>query len=223
MRYFKLAALSFVLVCLIIGAVYIIKQPSYSIKTEGVLYIINKSSQSVTIFDLFKGKLIKELPFKIEPHEATALTNPNRVVITNYGTTNAEGKSITVINADTNTILKTISIGESLMPHGIISLSQPNKVAVVTDKGNHLSIVNVETGVLEKQIATQQDMSHLLVEHPNKPLIYVSNINSGSVSVINTELNNVIKIIPCSKKEEGIDITPHGSEIWVTNIKDNFI
>jgi len=63
----------------------------------------------------------------------------------------------------------------------------------------------------------------LLVQHPHKPLIYVTNINSGSVSVIDTELNEVIKIIPCSKSVEGIDITPDGSKIWVTNIKENFI
>ena len=223
MRYYKLAGIIFGLFCLVIGAVYIIKQPSYTIKTDGKLYIVNKASRSITVFDLFQGKQIKELSLEIEPHEATTLTNPNRVIVTNYGTTNAEGKSITVINADNNTILKTIELDESLMPHGIISLPQPNKVGVVTDIGNDLSVVNIETGIVEKQISTQQNFSHLLVHHPFKPLIYVSNINSGSVSVIDIELNKVIKIIPCSKRAEGIDITPDGSEIWVTNIKENFI
>ena len=37
------------------------------------------------------------------------------------------------------------------------------------------------------------------------------------------EQNKVVKIIPCSKKAEGIAITQDGSEIWVTNIQDNFI
>jgi YVTN family beta-propeller protein len=188
-----------------------------------MLYVVNKASSSITIFDLFEGKQIKELSMEIEPHEATIVTNPNRVIVTNYGTPDKEGKSITVINAVTNTIEKTIALGESLKPHGIISLPQPNRVAVVTDIGNDLSVVNVETGVVEKQIATQQDFSHLLVHHPFKPLIYVSNINSGSVSVIDIELDKVIKIIPCSKRAEGIDITPDGSELWVTNIKENFI
>ncbi len=223
MRFFKLAVILFALFCLVIGAFYIIKQPTYSIKTEGNLYIINKGSRSVTVFDLFKGNQIKELQVDIEPHQATTLSNPNRVIITNYGVINSKGKSLSVINADTNTIEKNIDLGESLMPHGIISLSQTNKVAVVTDIGNHLSIVNTETGIIEHQISTQQDMSHLLVHHPFKPLIYVTNINSGSVSVIDTEINEVVKIILCSKTTEGIDIRPDGSEIWVTNIKDNFI
>ena len=185
--------------------------------------MVNKVSKSVVVFDLFEGKQIKELPIEIEPHEATTLTNPNRVIVTNYGTPAAGGKSITVINADTNTIEKTISIGESSSPHGIISLPQSNKVAVVTDIGNHLSIINVETGVLEKQISTQQELSHLLVHHPTKPIIYVANINSGSVSVIDVELDSVVKIISFKTKAEGIDITKDGSELWVTNIEENII
>lgn len=222
MKNLKKIAIFFFLVCLSIVVFYFIKQPAYSIKAEGTLYVVNKVSKSVVIFDLFKGKQIKELPMEIEPHEATALTNPSRVIVTNYGTPDDGGNSVTVINAKTNTIDKTISIGKSLRPHGIISLPQ-NKVAVVTDTGNDLSIVDVKKGVLEKQISTQQDLSHLLVKHPFKPIIYVANINSGSVSVIDIELDSVVKIIACSKKAEGIDITKDGAELWVTNIEENFI
>lgn len=223
MRKLKLVAIFFGLIFLLFGVIYLIKQPSYTISTNGTLYVVNKQSRSITIFDLDEGKQIKELPLEIEPHEATLVTYPNKVVITNYGTSTVEGKSITVIDAATNTIEKTIELGESLMPHGIITMRQPNKVAVVTDIGNELLVVNVETGILEKQIATKQDFSHLLVHHPVKPLVYVTNIKSGSVSVIDVEQDKVIKIIPCSKRAEGIDITPDGSEIWVTNIKENFI
>jgi YVTN family beta-propeller protein len=223
MKYLKLVIAGGIAFCTILVVIYFIKQPSYSIKTEGTLYVVNKISQSISIFDLSEGKLIKELAMDTEPHEATALTNPNRIVVTNYGKTDTEGKSITLINAESNTIENTISLGESPRPHGIISLSNPNKVGVVTDIGNHLSIVNVKTGELEKQISTQQKMSHLLVQHPSKPLIYISNINSGTVSVIDIELEKVIKIIPCSESTEGIDISPDGSELWVSNIKDNTI
>ncbi|SDX07555.1 40-residue YVTN family beta-propeller repeat-containing protein [Lutibacter oricola] len=223
MKNLKFIAIFLGLIFLLFGVIYFIKQPSYSIKTDGILYVVNKASHNITIFDLLKGKKIKDLATEIEPHEATIVTNPNRVIVTNYGASNNPGKSITVINAATNTIEKTITLGKNLMPHGIISLPQPNKVGVVADIGNHLSIVNIETGIVEKQIATQQDFSHLLVHHPDKPLIYVSNINSGSVSVIDVEQDKVVKIITCSKRTEGIDITPDGSEIWVTNIDENFI
>ena len=223
MKNFKKVAIFFGVIFLSLVALYFIKQPSYTIKTEGKLYVVNKVSKTVVVFDLFEGKKIKELFIEIEPHEAATLTNPNRVVVTNYGRPDAGGNTVTVINADSNTIDKTISLGKSLRPHGIISLPNTDKVAVVTDVGNDLSIVNVATGKLEKQISTKQDLSHLLVHHPAKPLIYVSNINSGSVSVIDIELDSVVKIISLGKKAEGIDITKDGSEIWVTNIEENYI
>lgn len=223
MRTLKVGIISIVLIIAALGAFYLIKQPSYSIQTEGTLYVVNKGSKSITIFDLFEGKEIKELYLDIEPHEATLVRNPNRIVVTNYGSPDSAGKSITVINAETNTLEKTIALGESERPHGIITMPQENMVGVVTDVGNHFTVVNIATDRVEKQIGTQQDFSHLLVHHPVKPVVYVTNINSGSVSVVNVELDEVIRVIPCSDRAEGIDITPDGSEIWVTNIADNFI
>lgn len=211
------------ILALLLGSFYLIKQPSYSIQTDGVLYVVNKGSKSITIFDLFEGTEVKELQLEIEPHEATVVSNPNRIVVTNYGSPDSAAKSITVIDAETNTVEKTISLGDSERPHGIITMPQENTVGVVTDVGNHLSVVNIATNMVEKQIGTEQDFSHLLVHHPVKPLVYVSNINSGSVSVINVHLNEVIMVIPCSDRAEGIAITPDGSELWVTNIDDNFI
>lgn len=217
-----LAAIACLLFALAI-VVYFVKQPKYSIKTEGELYVVNKASSTVTVFDLNKGAYLKEIPIQEEPHEATVLANSNKVIVTNYGALNVNGKSLSVLNTDNKTVEKVIDIGESFKPHGIISLPNTNKVAVVTDVGNDLVIVNVDTGKVEKQIPTQQDFSHLLVKHPNKPIMFVANINSGSVSVIDIEEEKVIKIISIGEKAEGIDINHDGTEIWATNIKDNFI
>jgi len=203
--------------------IYVVRKPSYTIKTDGKLYIVNKNSSSITVFDLCQGKELSEIPIDVEPHDPTTLTNQNKVVVTNYGTSEVLGKSITVINTKTNKVEKTINLEESIAPHGIVAFPSSNKVGVVTDLGNNLLVVNTETGIVEKNIPTQQIVSHLLVLDPKKPLAYVTNINSGSVSVIDLEKNKVIKIIPCGFKTEGIDITPDGSEIWVTNNKENTI
>jgi YVTN family beta-propeller protein len=204
-------------------AINIVRRPSYTIQTKGKLYIVNKLSSSITVFDLFQGKELTEFPITIEPNEATSLINLNKVVVTNYGTHNVVGKSISVINTKSNKLEKTIDLGESLRPHGIIAFPDSKNVGVVTNLGNDLLIVNVETGIVDKKILTHQVVSQLLVLHPNKPIAYVTNVNSGSVSVIDLGINQVIKIIPCGLGTEGIDITPDGTEIWVTNKKENSI
>ena len=210
------------LLTLVISIIFI-RKPSYNIQTNGKLYIVNKLSKSITVFDLYEGKELATFPLEIVPHEATTLDNQNKVVVTNYGGPQVIGKSITVIDTKTHTIEKTIDLKESQAPHGIVAFPNSNKVGVVTDLGNDLLVVDVAIGMVEKKIPTQQAVSHLLVLHPNKPLVYVTNINSGSVSVIDLELNKVIKIISCGLGTEGIDITPDGTEIWVTNHKENTI
>jgi len=203
--------------------IFVVRKPSYTIKTNGKLYIVNKRSSSITVFDLYQGKEITEIPIEVEPHDPTTVADQSKVVVTNYGTPEVLGKSITVINTKTNKVEKTIDLEGSIAPHGIVAFPQSNKVGVVTDIGNNLLVVDVATGIVEKNIKTQQIVSHLLALDPNKPIAYVTNINSGSVSVIDLELNRVIKIIPCGLGTEGIDITPDGSEIWVTNNKENTI
>lgn len=215
--------ISVLLIFITIIIINITRIPSYTIQTNGKLYIVNKLSSDVTVFDLFLGKKIAEIPITILPHEATTLIGQNKVVLTNYGGANATGKSISIINTESNTVEKTIDLENSLRPHGIVSFPESNKVGVVTNVGNDLLVIDVKTGIIEKKIATQQIVSQLLVLHPNKSLAYVTNINSNSVSVIDLVKDKVIKTISCGKGTEGIDITPDGKEVWVVNSKENTI
>lgn len=219
----QLVFIGVILLVIFVISIFVIRRPSYTIQTNGKLYIVNKLSKSITVFDLFQGKELIEFPMSVEPHEATTLTSQSKVIVTNYGTPDEIGKSISVINTNSNKVEKRIDLKESLAPHGIVTFPNSNKVGVVTDLGNDLLMVDTETGIIEKKIRTQQVLSHLLVLHPNKPMAYVTNINSSSVSVIDLNLDKVIKIIPCGLGTEGIDITPDGSEIWVTNNKENTI
>ena len=224
MKKIKYIAILFgVIIVLYFTTIIVFRIPSYTIKTQGKLYILNKLSQSITVFDLYQGKELSEIPLSVLPHEATTLPNQNKIVVTNYGTKNIGGNSIEVINTESNIIEKTICFAERLRPNGIIAFPFTNKVGVVTDVGNYFLIVNTETGTIEKKILIEQQGSHFLVIHPSKSVVFVTNINSGSVSVIDLEQDKVIKIIHCSLATEGIDITPDGSEIWVTNNKENTI
>ncbi|WP_406683479.1 beta-propeller fold lactonase family protein [Seonamhaeicola sp. MEBiC1930] len=224
MKKLKVLALLIGLLLIILLTIFIkARTTSYNIKTEGKLFIVNKLSSNVTVFDLFKGKQIAKLPIAVEPHEVTLTFNKDKVVVTDYGAPDEIGKSLTVISSLTNEIEGQIEVGESLKPHGIVAIPNSNDVAVVTDIGNDLLVIDTATGEIKKKIPTTQIFSHLLVYHPNKPLAYVSNMSSGSISIIDVNLEKVIKVIPCGKGTEGLDITPDGLEVWVTNNKDQTI
>jgi YVTN family beta-propeller protein len=197
--------------------------PSYTIQTTGKLYIVNKLSRDITVFDLFKAKEIKKFPIDMESHEAITTKDENRIVVTNYGAIDSDGNIIKVINTETNEVEKIIDIKGNISAKGIVPFPEANKVGVIDYVTNNLLVLNIETDSIEKQIQTKQKMSHLLVLHPTKPIAYVTNMKSNSVSVIDLNKNEVIKIIPCGLLTESIDITPDGSEIWITNRNGNSI
>ncbi|MDP5093343.1 MAG: YncE family protein [Polaribacter sp.] len=197
----------------------IIRLPSYSIKTSGKLYIVSKVTENVQVFDLFSGKEIAEISIDMLSHEAVKISNEQKIVLTNFG--NSNKNNIKIINTKTNSLEKVFN--KKIYGNGIVALPEKEKVAIIDYVSNDLVVLNIENDSIEKQISTEQEKSHLVVLHPKKPIAYVTNINSSSISVIDLNLNKVIKIIVCGLGRKGIDITPDGSEIWVTNINENSI
>ena len=196
--------------------VLIVRLPSYTIQTSGKLYIVNKLSRDIQVFDLYTGEEIAEIPINMQAHEIIATSNENNIIVTDYGDQTSKGNIIKIINTKTNTLEKTITIKASMNANGLVSMDEPNNIGLVDHVSNNLAILNIESERIQKQIPTQQKESHLVVLHPTKPVAYVTNMRSNSVSVINLSTNTVVKIIPCGLTAESIDITPDGSEIWVT-------
>ena len=102
--------LVFIFIAIIITS-YCLRIPSYTIKTTGKLYIVNKLSRDLTVFDLYTGKTLEPISIGVESHSATTLSDQNRVVVTNYATSKVRRKNITIINTKRNTIEKASSYG----------------------------------------------------------------------------------------------------------------
>lgn len=216
---------------ILIGLVYLIsvviilaiRLPSYSMSTTGKLYIVNKVSRTVQVIDLSNGREVALIPIHMESHQAITTHLQNKVVLSNYGATDSEGNMLKVIDTKTNKIEKTILLNDSISVNGIVPLLEPNKVVLVDYKNNALLLLNLLTGITEKQLSTEQIGSHLAVKHPTRPLFYVTDKRSTLVSVVNLETKTVAKQIPCGSTTESVAITPDGSEIWVTHKEKNTI
>ena len=57
----------------------------------------------------------------------------------------------------------------------------------------------------------------MVVLSPGAKRAYVANIGSGSLTVIDLEKGERIKIVQTGQGAEGIDISPDGREVWVGN------
>jgi YVTN family beta-propeller protein len=211
------------LYALFVLVVLLVRMPSYTLQTSGKLYIVNKLSRDIQVFDLYTGEEIAEIPIDMQAHEVIAMYDDNDLILTDYGDRSSKGNTIKIIDTKTNTLEKTITVKGSMNANGLVYVAEPNKIGLVDYVTNNVSILNIATGSIEKRIPTEQKKSHLAVLHPKEPLGYVTNMQSNSVSVIDLQTEKVVTIVPCGLTTESIDITPDGSEVWVTNKNGNSI
>jgi len=180
------------------------------------LIVLNKSENSAIFFDTKNDKLLAQMPTGEAPHEVAISPDKKFSAVTNYGTRENPGNSISIYNLEKLTLEKTINLENYRRPHGIAWLDE-KRIITTTEANRSIIIINVETGKVIGEVKTEQEISHMLVLSPDKSKCFVANIGSGSVSVIDLKEMKLLKNIQTGKGSEGIDITPGAREIWVTN------
>jgi len=191
-------------------------KPVWLVKTW--LLVLNKAENKARILDVGNGGRVAELLVTgVAPHEA-ALHEPSGIaVVTNYGTRENPGSSLTLIDVREQEVTKTIDLGRFRRPHGVQFFEDGVRVAVTAEENESLLVVNIETGEVETRIRTREKISHMVVLSPDEKTAYVSNIGSGSVSVIDLQGKQPVKTLRLGNGSEGLDITPDGRELWVAN------
>jgi len=192
------------------------KKPSRVVKTW--LLVLNKAENRARILDVDNGGDVVELLVTgVAPHEAALHEPSGTAVVANYGTRENPGSSLTLIDVCEQEVTKTIDLGRFRRPHGLQFFEDGTRVAVTAEGNKSLLVVNVETGEVEKTIRTREMISHMVVLSPDEKTAYVSNIGSGSVSVIDLQGEELVKTLKLGNGSEGLDVTPDGRELWVAN------
>lgn len=165
--------------------------------------------------------------FLSEPQVAAVTPNGSKVYVTNL-----RRDSVTVIDVKTDGVISEVQVGSE--PFSIVitpDKKKPPNVYVANfgtfnNPGNTVSVIDSDTDSVIKTIdvgSLPGDMDIL----PNGSKLYVVNIFSDSVSVVNNSVNaediEVIKAIPVGFFPTAIAITPNGKKAYVTNLKSDTI
>jgi YVTN family beta-propeller protein len=188
----------------------------------GTLVVLNKADNTVSLLDLATEKAVATIPTGNGPHEVAVSPDGKIAVVCNYGSQEAPGSTLTVIDIATRKSLRTIDLQKYRRPHGAAWL-RGNEVAVTTEGTKTLLIVDVEAGKVTAAIETDQDGSHMVALAPAHNRAFVANIGSGSVSVIDLKEKRRIANIPTGAGTEGIALSPDQREVWAGNRGDNTI
>jgi YVTN family beta-propeller protein len=198
----------------------------------GTLIVLNKSDHDAALVDPASLEVIARLPTGKGPHEVTTSPDGAIAYVTNYGAYAVfreeserrmePGNTITVLDLAKRKVKATYDLGKYTQPHGIW-VSRDGARLWVTCEGTRAVIeLDAKSGALERAWTTGQEISHMLVPTPDGRKLYVANIGSGSVTVIDRDSGSV-NSIATGDGAEGIDVTPDGREVWVTNRGANTI
>lgn len=183
---------------------------------EGTLVVVNKSDHSASLVDVARGEVVATVPTGKHPHEVATSPDGKTALVTNYGSRDAAGSSLTVIDIASGRAAKAIDVGAGRRPHGVAFLDA--RRALVTAEGTKsLLLVDVEKGAVEATIETGQEVAHMVAVTPNGKRAFVANIGSGSVTAVDVKARKVIAHVKTGEGAEGVAVTPNGREVWVTN------
>lgn len=189
------------------------------------LVVVNKSSNTISLFDEQQGKLMKEIAVGFKPHEAALSPNKKFIVVANYGSQFKPGSTISVIEfnaATTQTSTRTIVLPARSRPHGLKFISD-DEVLVVAEGIQSLLGVDIVTGNLERRIPLPGKGAHMLAVDQSKHFAYVASMNSGTVCKIDLNKNQVVNDTQIGRHAEGLVLLQDEQSLLVANRKDNEI
>ena len=187
------------------------------------LLVLNKGAATATIIDPGTGAVLASMPTGQGPHEVAVSPDGNTAVISNYGTPDAPGSTLTVLDLTTRRAVATIDLAPHRRPHGVAWLPDNRRVAVTLETDSLLAIVDVPGGRIERTVPTRQGGSHMLRVNGDGTYAYVANIGSGSVTMIDLAGRYVLRTVPTGAGAEGLALTPDGAELWVANRADDAV
>ncbi|MBI2795628.1 MAG: hypothetical protein HYX65_02860 [Gemmatimonadetes bacterium] len=181
------------------------------------LIVLNKAEATASVIDLGTGRVAFTLPVGNGPHEVAVSLDGGTAVACNYGTAQAPGSTLTVLDLAGRKVERTVDLGAYRRPHGIAWLPDNRRVVVTVEANQAVLVVDVRAGTVERTIATNEAGTHLLVRSRDGSRVYTANIGAGSVSMIDVAKGTLLKSTHLGKGPEAIDLSPDGRELWAAD------
>jgi len=135
--------------------------------------------------------------------------------------TNINADKVSVIDAKSNRVVASISVGRRPIH---IAFTPNGRLAYVTNNGkpfdhvpDSVSVIDTATSSVLTTI-TVGDGASGVATTPDGKLVYVTNYGSGTVSVINAITNRVVKTVGVGSAPDSVAVAPNGKFAYVSNL-----
>lgn len=182
---------------------------------EPLLVVLNKADDEAALVDPATYEVVDRLPTGVGPHEVAISPDGRLAYVSDYGR-DTPGNTITVLDLADRQVTATYGLVNYTRPHGIAASADGSVLWVTAEGARAVLELDAATGRIRQVWRTGQNVSHMVAATPDESKLYVANIGSGSVSVIDRG-NGSVTTVPTGAGAEGIAVSPDGREAWVSN------
>jgi DNA-binding beta-propeller fold protein YncE len=188
--------------------------PTASPALAEALVVVRKSADAVDIVEPGSGATLMTVPVGHVPHEVAVSPDGKHALVTNYGTEQRPGHTVTVLDLEQPRVVAEIDLGRHTRPHGVAWYA-PDRVAVTAEGSGELLLIDPSRRAVVTEIATEQATSHMVVVTRDPARAFVANIGSGSTTVIDLAAMRKLRDLDTGAESEGIAVSPDGAAVWV--------
>jgi YVTN family beta-propeller protein len=191
------------------------------------IFVSNIESDTVSVIDGPTNKVVSQV---------TNLSNPVGITINPFKSlvyvSNIDNGTVTVIDEISRKVQNRVSVGNFPYDIAVYRLNSITDLIYVTNTGsNTVSVINsslvleppvrIESKVI-KNITVGRTPAGVAVDQ-QKGLVYVTNKDSNTVTIIDTSTNNVTRTIPVGIAPVGVAVNNVTGKAYVSNTFDNTI
>jgi DNA-binding beta-propeller fold protein YncE len=189
---------------------------------KGLLVVANSGEDTVALVNPAHPLPFDKVVTHQHPQDVVTSPDGSFAYVAEMGTTEAVGDTVGVIDLRSRKMVKRFNLGRATLPHLLVLSRDGHTLWVACAPENAIVELDTTSGVIRKVWDTQQKGSYLLAVTPDEKKLYVANFDAGSVSVIQ-RYDASVQILQIGGQPIGIDVSPNGREVWVSNFKTDAI
>lgn len=186
------------------------------------LLVVRKTDDAVDFVDPGSGLRLASVATGRAPHEISVSPDGKRAVVSNYGTRDHPGTTLSILDLEQPHELRRIDLAPHSRPHGVAWFAA-GRIAVTTEGSQRVLVIDPDDGRIVAAIETAQETSHMVAVTTDGHRAFVTNIDSGSATAIDLVTGRKLKDIPTGAGSEALALTPDGRELWVAARADGHL
>jgi YVTN family beta-propeller protein len=181
-------------------------------KDAPLLLVANQTDQSLSIIDANRARELDRVKTReVRGHEVVASPDGRFAYVPIYGDSGVglpgtSGHTIEIIDLTTHKVTDTIDLGHPVRPH-CVKFGPDGLLYVSAELDNAIDIVDPHTRKRVGSIATERPQSHMFVISSDGKRAYTSNVDSGTVTVLDLTTRKPVIVIPVADRAQRISIS----------------